>query len=99
MSDRTHDVLAEVLLERAAQDARWGEQNHPDGTSVTFCPVAEHAKRRCGRKALAGTLTFADILNEEFWEAMCEKDSPSLREELLQVAAVAVAWIEAIDRR
>lgn len=30
---------------------------------------------------------------------MAEKDPVNLRAELIQVAAVAVAWVEAIDRR
>jgi NTP pyrophosphatase (non-canonical NTP hydrolase) len=41
------------------------------------------------------------VLAEEFGEvarAMCEHDVPNLREELIQVAAVAVAMVEGIDR-
>lgn len=44
-------------------------------------------------------LTWADVLSEEFFEAMAEEDPAKLRAELVQVAAVAVAWIEAIDRK
>jgi hypothetical protein len=32
-------------------------------------------------------------------EALAEDDPTLLRAELIQVAAVAVAWVEAIDRR
>ena len=32
-------------------------------------------------------------------KALAEVEPAKLREELIQVAAVAVAWIEAIDRR
>ncbi len=39
------------------------------------------------------------ILLEEVFEALSEEDDTSIREELIQVAAVAVAWIQAIDRR
>jgi hypothetical protein len=49
--------------------------------------------------AQEGTTTWKHILREEFLEAMAEEDPEQLREELVQVAAVAVAWIEAIDRR
>lgn len=41
------------------------------------------------------------ILGEEFGEvgeAICEYDEPNYREELIQVAAVAVAMVEAFDR-
>ncbi len=30
----THDVLTEVLRERARQHRKWGEQNPPDGTNT-----------------------------------------------------------------
>ena len=47
----------------------------------------------------AGNGTWRHILTEEVWEAFAEKDSARLRAELVQVAAAAVNWIEAIDRR
>jgi NTP pyrophosphatase (non-canonical NTP hydrolase) len=40
------------------------------------------------------------VLAEEFGEvarAVCERDYANLREELVQVAAICVAWLEAID--
>ncbi len=40
-------------------------------------------------------------LGEEFGEvcrAICEKDTANLREELVQLAACCVAWIEGLDR-
>jgi hypothetical protein len=39
------------------------------------------------------------VLLEEVYEALAESDPARLRAELIQVAAVAVAWVEAIDRR
>ena len=44
--------------------------------------------------------TYAAVLGEEFGEcckAWLERDTVSLREELIQVASVAVAWIEELD--
>lgn len=44
--------------------------------------------------------TYAAVLGEEFGEcckAWLERDMVSLREELIQTAAVAVAWIEELD--
>jgi NTP pyrophosphatase (non-canonical NTP hydrolase) len=40
------------------------------------------------------------VLAEEFGEvarAVCERDYVNLREELVQVAAVSLAWLEALD--
>jgi len=44
-------------------------------------------------------VTWRDILYEEVLEAYVETDWSALRAELVQVAAVAVAWIEHLDRR
>lgn len=47
----------------------------------------------------SGYGTWADILLEEVFEALAESDPAKLRTELIQVAAVATQWVEAIDRR
>lgn len=103
MTEVTARVLSEVARERARQDAKWGEQNHPDGTGHAHIPGAierrEASRRKCDREHHAGRGTFAHILTEEYDEAMAEDDPAALRTELVQVAAVAVAWVEAIDRR
>lgn len=96
----TDRVLEEIHAERARQDKRWGEQNHPDGTGgIGARHAAIDARMRCQAAAKAGTLTWHDVLLEEFCEAIAEDDFGKLRAELIQVAAVAVAWAEAIDRR
>ena len=90
----------EINTERKSQDERWGEQNHPDGTGYPVAiALANMARRKADAHAEAGDLTWGHILEEEFWEALAESDPVRLREELIQVAAVAVAWVEAIDRR
>lgn len=94
------DVLIEVLFERYRQDEQWGEQNHPDGTGWGNLPaLAEAARQRCKKAAAEGKVTWFHILDEEVREAFAERDPVRLREELVQVAAVAAAWVEAIDRR
>ena len=94
------DILPEIAAERARQDAKWGEQNHPDGTgNAGDAHVARLAKSWCDNAAKRGALTYRHILDEEVQEAFAESDPAKLRAELVQVAAVAVAWIECIDRR
>jgi hypothetical protein len=103
----TDRVLSEVLAERIRQDDKWGQQNHRDGTGPdqgvldgwTASALAEAARNNCQRHAEMGIVSWLDILGEEVAEALAEDDPAKLRAELLQVAAVAVAWIEAIDRR
>ena len=110
-----NDVIGEVVRERTAQDKKWGEQNHRNGTGPKTTPVAgivrvsgiamnpaselaSEAKKATDKKTAAGHLTYADIFLEEVFEALAEEDPEKLRVELIQCAAVAVAWIEKIDR-
>jgi hypothetical protein len=107
---RSARVLEEVSHERARQDAKWGEQNHPNGTRddrrllrdtdlPTWGTLCYRARNLTDQAAKAGSLEYLDILLEEVAEACSEEDPARLRAELIQVAAVAVAWVEAIDRR
>lgn len=111
----TLNVLDEVFRERVAQDDKWGEQNHPDGTGPDVfweanslsraAELADYFRKRCDDRhrntdgSRTGTGTFLDILLEEVAEAFAEADPTKLRAELIQVSAVAASWAEAIDRR
>ncbi|MGW4850188.1 hypothetical protein ACWEPZ_03005 [Streptomyces sp. NPDC004288] len=90
---------AAVDTEREAQLAKWGEQKHPDGTNLDNADWANHARSQCQRAADEGRVTWAHILQEEFTEALAETDLVKLRTELVQVAAVAAAWVRDIDTR
>lgn len=93
-------TLEEVSHERGRQVAKWGEQNHPDGTGYAYLrEQAAKARHECQVAAADGRVTWRLILREEYREALAETDPERLRTELVQVAAVAAAWIEAIDRR
>lgn len=92
-------VAREVIQERVRQDEKWGEQNHPDGSSRVWSKSADFYRDLCDERHRQGVGTWLDILLEEVYEAAAEEDSTKLRKELIQVAAVAVAWVEAIDRR
>ena len=92
--------IREVAHERVAQDRKWGEQNHPDGTGGAAAKaVCEIVRAECDDAHRSGRGTWRHILDEEMAEAYAESDPAALRAELVQVAAVAVAWVEAIDRR
>lgn len=104
-------VLDEVAVERLNQNRKWGEQNHHDGVVFLRTRVSrmaygiesgEYFKRKCARHNEDGDLSWSHVLLEEVAEAMDEAAAnriPELRAELVQVAAVAAAWVEAIDRR
>ncbi len=92
--------LQEVANERARQNIKWGDQDHPDGTGdAPAVAAAVFAKAETNKAAEQGTLDWRLILDEEVAEAFAESDRVKLRTELIQVAAVAIAWVEAIDRR
>jgi NTP pyrophosphatase (non-canonical NTP hydrolase) len=99
--DRMMDVLDDVGDEREAQHDKFGEQNPPDGTDNGTLSTrrADQARAQCQAAFAKGEGTWTHILVEEVYEALAEVDSTELRKELVQVAAVAVAWVEALDRR
>lgn len=93
------NVLGEVHQERYRQEEKWGQQNHPDGTGrLGDVERAFDARLRCQQNSPDND-NWRDILDEEVKEAFAEYHPDQIRAELVQVAAVAVAWIEAIDRR
>lgn len=104
-------VLEDVRDERHRQDAKWGEpKRQPDGTGSQVWPamgsiatqryggLEEEAKFITDYHAQNSQVTFADILLEEVFEALATDTPGDLREELIQVAAVAVKWVEVLDR-
>lgn len=94
------DAIADVCSERRCQHAKWGPQDHPDGTGGPAAKqAADDARAVCQRHFAAGQGSWADILLEEVYEALAEEHHGKLRDELIQVAAVAVAWAEALDQR
>ena len=108
-------ILEEIAAERERQDQKWGVQDHPSfDVSLTTRPggstaqrmtenyeiPSEHrAKFLCDTAFKNGEGTFAHILVEEVSEAVSARNKRTLRLELIQVAAVAAAWVEALDRR
>ena len=104
MNTHTITVLREVAAERARQDAKWGEQNHPlgfgtftDRESPTYLAMVE-AKEMCNTAAKNGTLNFRLIIDEEHKELFATETLEEAREEAVQCAAVNVAIVERIDR-
>ncbi|MBF8186936.1 NUDIX domain-containing protein [Nonomuraea sp. K274] len=72
----------------------------PDGTGGEGTVTgADLARLETETAAANGVLTWRHILAEEVFEAFAESDPGSLRAELIQVAAVAVKWVQALDHR
>lgn len=110
LTEASARILNEITDERRRQEEKWGQQNHADGTGPgelflgrethdgTFIDIRDTAIRITDERTEEEELTYADIFLEEVFEALSENDQDRLREELVQCAAVAVKWIEKIDR-
>lgn len=97
--NETSSILQELWAERARQDEKYGEQNHTNGTNAKFKPMADSARNATLRaRAGGGDPSWLTVLKETMWGAGAEADPAKLRAELIKVGAVAVAWIECIDR-
>jgi len=103
----TIDAASDGIRERAAQDVKWGQSNHPDlpagvkhPCAFFGIPTADAARLACEDAFRRGIGSNAHILLEEVSEAIeVAHDPVRLREELVQVTAVAMKWVEQIDRR
>lgn len=91
-------VFEAVNDERDRQEAKWGPQTHPSGTSSEYTWIADAYRDACDQAAQAGRVTWHDIFLEEVFEALAEEDSAKLEIELVQAIAVAVNWVEDLRR-
>lgn len=107
MNKQVYDrFCAELLVERKRQEEKHGETcfEIPDSTDnvrarETYETIARNS---CNRAFKEGRLTNAHILDEEASEALtaaAKGDVEGLKKELVQTAAVCLAWLEAIEKR
>ena len=100
--DRQNDLWGDQsnLPDGTGPGALWYGSRYYDelGDTRALC-TAMVARDICEMGIQDGTVRWLDILIEEVSEALAEEDPEKLRAELVQVAAVAVQWIEAIDTR
>lgn len=81
----TSEVLAQVAQERQRQIDKWGPQNHApiEWLAILMEEVGEASK---------------EGLEAHFTKFYADGSYKQMRHELIQVAAVAVAMIESLDR-
>ena len=91
------EILGDVWVERERQQSKFGPQRRTSGTWVGFKATADNYRRLCDLMEAQGGASWFAILMEEVYEAAAEEDKTRMRAELVQVAAVAVAWIENLD--
>ena len=92
-----------VIHERRAQDAKWGEQNHND---YYWLGILAEESGEVAKALIEGAVVtrppfnapnHAGDLTAHF--TYNKPDTADLEKELTHVAAVAIAWLEAIQRR
>lgn len=95
-------IADEVIEERISQLELWGPQDWPSFFGETdlrkYAAQASYYKQMNDARALESKLCWDTILLEEVFEALSEPDPALRRAELIQVAAVAAAEIESLDR-
>lgn len=107
-------IIDAIKRERQRQEAKFPGQKLPASPALLWphfdeyrtakhleIPSEARAKFLCDVAVRNGALTHSEVLSEEHSEAQAaaaRKDPVALREELIQVAAVALRWIEAIDQ-
>jgi len=103
----------DVVIEREAQNRKWGLQRHPtlppskypDLALLNFdLSTAADARADCDAAEKDGTLSWLHIAIEELCESaeaavLHGEHSTELHTELVQLAAVVFAWIESVDAR
>jgi hypothetical protein len=108
----TKTVLQAVSMERGRQFEKYGDNtSHPDGTGPEtrwLLPVSGNSAKRIEAQFREDyedyaeeecDVTWVHLLREELAEAFMETDSRRLDEELVQLAALAVCWVEKIRER
>jgi hypothetical protein len=93
-TDSVHSVLGDIFAERERQHAKWGQQDHDIANWFLILAeeVGEAAKDAC-------EFTFVEHMGEPDRGAYQCAMLLRLRSELIQVAAVSCAMVEAIERR
>lgn len=105
--ERTREILERVFQERQSQEARYGEQNAKcqSGTGPDTCwllpftgasatKIQHRLRYDYEEYEYDAPVTWVHLVREEIAEAFQEDDPARLAEELIQVAALCVSWVE-----
>lgn len=87
------DILSEIREERSRQDAKWGEQNH---SPIEWCAILSEEVGEVSKEALE--LHFAQLGHAGKSDDWYAEKLALYRKEVIQVAAVALAMAESLER-
>lgn len=103
-------ISNEILEEVINQYNKWGIMNHPsiantlnpvNGPQISSyyeVPKEQRAKDLCEEAFASDNPSWGVIAVEELVESLTAFDPEHRREELIQLAAVCISWIDSIDR-
>lgn len=99
MSETYEKIAAEVIAEVDRSIRLHGDQRHLPigGGRYQDQAAATRSRMITDTNARLGLVSWQDILREEFHEAFAETEPLKVRAEMIQVAAVALKIIDAID--
>lgn len=94
-------VFDEVKAELARAQAKFPDEhlpNFPERMDWDHAAAErDQAQELTDRCHASGVVTWWHVLREEIYEAFAESDPAKLRAELVQVAAMAIRWIEDLE--
>lgn len=92
-------IFDEIYRERESQVEQWGDQPLPLGFGGhQYRVLSDQYRRERDEASASGELTHRHILLDKFFDAVSEYRPQQARDELIQLAAVAVKVIQDIDR-
>ena len=102
-----NQILSDINSERERQDIKWGIQTHPsvmypdpENNFSLYGILSEEKSRNLNEEAFSeGRGTWSHIALEEFAESIGCTNEKDREGELIQLAAVIVAWIEDLRKR
>lgn len=78
------EMIERVLAEHDRQRAKHGPQRYPNGTgSDQLWVLLDNVRTLCDHKTEQGTVTWTEVLAEEFLEVAAERDEEKLKAELI----------------
>ena len=92
------NIFEEIRAERRRQDEKWGEQNHPMLDKRVPEGLIKEGADLCRTINESGEKSWFSVLRGEVYKAFSETEPEKQREEMVQVASVAVAILECLDR-
>lgn len=110
LSINTNKISREILDEVINQYNKWGIMNHPsvaptlnpkNGQQLSEyyeIPTETQARNLCEEAFISNNGSWSVIAVEELVESINASHPQHRREELIQLAAVCISWIDSIDR-